>query len=125
MKNGRVIRILNKDIYGCPVEVVVDVGEVDGVTSRSQFLLYVLGEEIQNPDGGESLGRLEIVRGRGKAKHVQSRLTTVVPLSKTKRTIRRTSGGGLMFPAETVEEEEELLPFDRDLKEGDWVRVLP
>jgi hypothetical protein len=122
--NGKVVRILHKDYQGHPLEIVVDVGEKDGVTPRTEFLIYKLGEEIEDPDGGESLGRLELVRGRGKSKHIQSRLTTVVPITRTKKKIRRTSGDLYVRPIESVEEEEEVLPFDKSLAVGDLVRIL-
>lgn len=78
---GRVIRVLN------PYEVVINLGANDGVTHGSRFLVYALGDEIVDPETGEPLGRLEDVRGRGAAKHVQERFTTV--RSSEKRSERR------------------------------------
>jgi len=44
---------------------------------NDEFVVYAEGEELTDPDTGESLGTLEIVRGRAYAKHVQKRLTTL------------------------------------------------
>jgi len=87
----------------------------------------------KDPDTGESLGQLEIVRGRGKAKHVQPNMTTVTALTRRKQVIRKEPGrSGNLFPSfghsippfiEIVEETEEEIPFEA-VTEGDLVRVL-
>lgn len=41
------------------------------------FLVYRLGETIIDPDTKENLGQLEIIVGRGRAAHIQDRLTTI------------------------------------------------
>lgn len=68
---GRVVKILN------PYEVVISLGAEDGVTKNDEFVVFEQGEEVTDPDTGESLGILEIVRGQAFAKHVQEKLTTL------------------------------------------------
>jgi len=114
---GKVVHV-NKTIYP-PNEIVVNLGTEDGVTARTTFLIYVVGDEIIDPDSGLSLGRLEKVRGRGKAKHVQERMTTVVPMTRRRQIIRKG-----VFTPETVEDEDEDIPFSTDIGVGDLVRVL-
>lgn len=68
---GKVVRVLN------PFEVVVNLGSQAGVEEEDGFVVYAQGEELKDPDTGESLGVLEIVRGRARATHVQEKLTTL------------------------------------------------
>lgn len=130
-KVGKVVAV-NRDHHPPPTEIVVNLGSADGISMRDTFLVYVIGNEIKDPDTGESLGQLEIVRGRGKAKHIQTSMTTVTALTRRKHVIRREPGrsGGLVsslgypvLPTEIVEETEEEIPFE-DVAEGDLVRVL-
>ena len=74
---GQVIQVL---AYG--LKLVVNRGAEDGVKNGSRFLVYALSDEdIVDPESGESLGRLEIVRGRAVATHVQARMATIEPES--------------------------------------------
>jgi len=101
-----------------PGEIVVNVGSEHGISMRSTFLIYVLSDEILDPDTGASLGRLEKVHGRGRAKHVQPRMTTVVPATRTRQVTCKT-----LFDSPEVIQEEEI-PFDSHIDVGDLVRVV-
>lgn len=57
--------------------LVLNVGENKGVKLGQRFLVYSLGDEIKDPDSEASLGRLEIVKGTGKATHVQQKMCTI------------------------------------------------
>lgn len=70
-RTGRVVKVLN------PFEVVVNVGSLIGVEEADGFVVYAEGDELKDPDTEESLGTLEIVRGRARATHVQEKLTTL------------------------------------------------
>lgn len=130
-KVGKVVMV-NREQHP-PTEIVVNIGSADGISMKDTFLVYVIGNEIKDPDTGESLGQLEIVRGRGKAKHVQSNMTTVTALTRRKHVIRKEPGrSGSLLPSrgysispfiEIVEETEEEIPFEA-VTEGDLVRVL-
>jgi hypothetical protein len=97
-----------------PGEIVVNVGSEHGISMLSTFLIYVLSDEILDPDTGASLGRLEKVHGRGRAKHVQPRMTTVVPTTRTRQVTRK-----LYFNSPEVTQEEEEVPFDANIDVGD------
>ena len=76
--------------------VVINKGSDDGVESNDRFLIYGLGDEIIDPETGQSLGALEIVRGRAKVVHLQARLTTlesimVKNVPGVRKTIKRTN----------------------------------
>jgi len=113
--------------------VVINKGSADGVEKGQRFLVYEIGEEVADPDTGESLGRLELVRGTGAVTHVQERIATVEsdrfekPM-KTVRKIRRNEPYPSLFgrASETVEEVDnnpERLEFAGPEK-GDRVRPI-
>jgi hypothetical protein len=85
---AQVVRVLG---YGA--KVVINRGSTDGVKLGSRFLVYALSDdEIVDPETGQSLGRLEIVRGRGVVTHVQPQLATIEPepiKSTARRTVKR------------------------------------
>ena len=68
MITGRVAKILNE------FQLVLNVGEKQGVKKGMMFVVYEEGEEIKDPKTGESLGKLEIVKGEIKVSHVQETL---------------------------------------------------
>jgi hypothetical protein len=114
---GRVVHV-TRGTYP-PAEIVVNLGAEHGINERSTFLIYVIGDDILDPDSGTSLGKLEKIHGRGRVKHVQARMTTVVPMTR-RRQVSRKSG----FVQELVEDRDEDIPFDADIAIGDLVRVL-
>jgi hypothetical protein len=66
-------------------KVVINRGSVDGVKDGDRFLVYdIAEEELVDPEAGESLGRLETVRGVGVATHVQERMSTLEPEMRKK-----------------------------------------
>lgn len=114
--------------------IVINRGSEHGVSKGDQFLVYFIEpEELKDPETGESLGNLEVVRGTCSAIHVQPKITTVKSNRSVSRgrVIRRTSNpgiGGLLgsFAAEreTIEEpEREALPFD-DVQIKDSVKPV-
>ncbi|MDH1403838.1 hypothetical protein N5D79_26030 [Pseudomonas sp. GD03817] len=70
--DGKVVSIVDE------TTVVINLGSDHGVKPGYTFLIVGLGEMITDPDTGEALGHLELVRGRAEAKHVQPRMTTLV-----------------------------------------------
>ena len=115
-REGKVVQVLGG--YA-PTEVVVNLGAEDGVTEKTEFLVYQKGDELKDPDTGESLAAVEIVRGRGQPKHIQPRLTTIHQIRKTRRKIVET-----MFAQTREIEAEEITPFAHGTAVGDLVRVV-
>lgn len=114
--------------------VVINRGSEHGLSKGDQFLVYYVDpEELVDPETGESLGNLEIVRGTGSVTHVQQKVATIKSNRSVSRgrVIRRTSNpaiGGLLgsFAAEreTIEEpEREALPFE-DVQVKDRVKPV-
>lgn len=100
--------------------VVINRGDMDGVEYGDRFLVYEVGEELFDPDTGESLGNIEIVKGRGKPRHIQDRLTTLESL-ESEQVLRRSALGGFAFGSSEYQTRE--LPFN-DPKTGDVARPL-
>ncbi|MDZ4776340.1 MAG: hypothetical protein SGJ23_06100 [Alphaproteobacteria bacterium] len=72
-----------KDLYNLRVaktltdyDIVLNAGEADGVKVGMTFVVFSIGDEIVDPDTGESLGHLEIVKGRVRVSHVQAKIST-------------------------------------------------
>lgn len=116
-REGKVVQVLGASY--APTEVVVNLGFEDGIDDKAEFLVYAKGDEIKDPDTGEPLGAVEIVRGRGQPKHIQARLTTIYQVRKTKRKIAET-----FFSQPQEIEDEKIIPFARETTVGDLVRVL-
>lgn len=88
-------------------QVAINRGANDGIEIGDRFLVFQLGDEIEDPDTGESLGLLEIVRGRAKVVHLQERMATLESIESVsrggkKRVIK--SGLSPLFNQEVVEE---------------------
>lgn len=67
---GRIAKILSDTC------VVVNLGSMHGVLPGVVFSILAEGDEVTDPDTGESLGRWEVAKGRVVATHVQERLST-------------------------------------------------
>lgn len=70
-KISKVVKVLNE------FDVVVNIGESDGVKLGNKFSLIGLGEVIKDPDTGEELGVLEIPKGSLEVIHLQEKISTM------------------------------------------------
>lgn len=126
-----VAQVLNDNL------IVINRGSSNGVKVGARFLIFGLGQEIVDPTSGQSLGKLEIVRGIGEVTHVQELMSTIRCANIEKRTptrkiTRRNPRSPQLFPIfgateeEIIEEEQgpaERLPFV-GVKVGDSARPL-
>lgn len=94
---AKVVRVL--DDYS----VVVNRGSTNGMKVGDQFVVAGLGEEIVDPDTYETLGKLEIVKGRAEVTHVQEKLATLkscrysrTPEKKEIKKVTSSGKGGLV-----------------------------
>jgi hypothetical protein len=55
--------------------IIIAAGADNGVREGMEFVIYDLSETIRDPESGEDLGRLELVKGRVFAEHVQDKMT--------------------------------------------------
>ncbi len=87
---AKVVHVTDPDRGYAPIEVVINRGSADGVNVGDRFLVFGVGPMINDPDTGEHLGQLELVRGRGEAVHVQEHLTTIRSIERrTERPAKR------------------------------------
>ena len=98
--------------------LVINRGRENNVAEGDRFLIYSIGEEILDPDTKKSLGKLEVVKGTGKAIHIQNNISIISSDMKTSphKTIRKKVGGMGLSSFYTaisgVREIEEILPSD-------------
>lgn len=103
-------------------EVVINRGGDDGVKHGDRYLVYGLGPELKDPETGESLGQLEIVRGRGSVVHVQKRMATIRS-TETRQSRKRHIGGLAVTIGATIEENHEPLAFNGP-EAGDYAKPI-
>jgi hypothetical protein len=57
--------------------VVINRGSEHGIEQGQRFLILNIGDELFDPDTGESLGCVEVIKGKGEVTHVQERIATL------------------------------------------------
>jgi hypothetical protein len=65
-----------------PTRVVLAAGSEAGVREGMEFIIYDLSDPIYDPETKESLGQLELHKGRVKVIHVQNKLATATTLRR-------------------------------------------
>jgi hypothetical protein len=121
---GKVLYVIDRGYDDA--EVVINKGENDGISPNDRFLIYAIGEELFDPDTGENLGKLEIVKGIAKPKHIQEKTTTLVSAEyypPRKRIIRRNNILDFSRADEIEESPPEVVPF-KGVKVGDLVKPM-
>ncbi len=63
-----------------PTRVVLAAGAKQGINEGMEFIIYELSDPIFDPETKESLGELELHKGRVKVIHVQENLSTAMTL---------------------------------------------
>ncbi|MHC4253312.1 MAG: hypothetical protein ACYS9X_29685 [Planctomycetota bacterium] len=66
---GLIARILNDE------SVVINRGSAHGVKEGMRFAIFTELDEVKDPETGSSMGRLELVKARVVASHVQENMT--------------------------------------------------
>ena len=76
-----------------PTELILAAGAENGVEEGMEFIVYSLSDPVTDPETGEDLGRIEIVKARLIAAHVQEQITIARTKSKIiKRLINQLAG---------------------------------
>ncbi|MFC4725816.1 hypothetical protein AB6B38_10395 [Glycocaulis abyssi] len=115
--DAKVAHVLDGDL-----DVVLNVGKEDGVSIGNIFVIFSLGGEILDPDSKESLGRLEIIKGRGRITHAQGKISTLRSSSVARQ--KRTVGSGLLSGLLTDNVEESIeIPFESP-EIGDFAKKI-
>lgn len=112
-----------------PYQVVINGGSESGLRPGQRLLIYDVGEMIEDPESGEELEAIEILRGTGRIVHLQTKIATVESDMKEDEpiTIKRTSNlssiRGLFGDTEQTEIRRREVAFDEP-QIGDYVRPL-
>jgi hypothetical protein len=105
-------------------KLAINRGTIDGLKEGLRVLVYRLSEEeIRDPNTGESLGYLEIVKGKGRVIHVQEKMCTIESDQKQFRRMATKRTGLYGFGEEVMETLDELVPFE-DAEIGDMVKPI-
>jgi hypothetical protein len=133
---ARVVLIVDPGFAREPLEVVVNRGALHGVKLGDRFLVFGTGPHVTDPETGEDLGALELVRGRGEVVHVQDKMATVRSTERrrtrpARRVIREQSWAANLLsragaPAGIIEEEiapEAEVPFE-SVQLGDLAKPI-
>jgi hypothetical protein len=103
-----------------PFKLAINRGSHHSIRMGQRFLVYKLSDQdIMDPTTGESLGRLEIVKGTGKVTHIQEKMSTIESDRKTpaqKTVIRKRNPLSSAWFGEQEEERvsptQDPLPFE-------------
>ena len=115
-----------------PMEVVINRGLRQGLKQGDRFLVFGIGPRIVDPDTGEDLGELELVRGQGKIVHLQNDIATIRSIGRrrtrpAKRIIREADPHSLFdWNRKVIEEElspEVEIPFE-GVRLGDLAKPI-
>lgn len=106
--------------------VVLNKGQKDGLSEGDEFIIYELGEEITDPLTNESLGRIEIIKGKGKVTHLQERLATVTSTNRYTKKVRREGRPTFPYFAGGIVEikDEDGIDIFENAKVGDKARPV-
>jgi hypothetical protein len=78
--------------------VVLAAGANAGIQEGMEFIIYELGEETKDPETGDSLGHLEIVKGHVEVTHVQEKQSTARTRTQTVNRTRVVTPSSLLSP---------------------------
>ena len=114
-------------------QLILAAGSEEGVREGMEFVIYALGRQIADPDTGQSLGQLEMVKGRVKAAYVQEKMCQATVIGRTiTETIEPFAALSALQSRQikkTVYDElkvEGALPVEADLtvRQGDYARSI-
>ncbi len=110
-------------------KLVINRGSEHGIREGQRMLVYhISDEDIKDPNTGESLGYLELVRGTGKIIFIQDKLS-ILESDKTKNVTKTYSyrqGTGTDYEKDDTSEtvtEPRIIPFDNP-QVGDLVKPI-
>jgi hypothetical protein len=105
-------------------KLAINRGTIHGLKEGQRVLVYRLSEEeLRDPNTGESLGYLEIVKGKGRVIHVQEKMCTIESDQKQSRRMATKRTGLYGSGEEVMETLDELVPFE-DPEVGDMVKPI-
>ena len=109
-----------------PTNVILAAGFDDGVKEGMEFVIYDLSETIRDPETGDDLGQLELVKGYVYAVNVQDKLTWAQTKPRKIDLVRAMGLGGLarVVQDELLVEGASPIAADRVVRVGDKARSV-
>ncbi len=131
MESTQAIQDVKEKIFPATVIQVIDScklainrGKLHGLKEGQRLLVYRLSvQEIQDPNTGESLGYLELVKGTGRVIHLQDKICTIESDRKRSRRMATKRNAFYNLGEEVMETFDELIPFE-DPEIGDMVKPI-
>lgn len=116
---ARVVSILS------PTKVVINKGSNDEVEKGQRFVVFSHGDHVKDPETGEDLGQIEVVKGKGEVVHPQERMATLetYELDDITRTVEQ-DAKFWMLPERTIRESRKVKRQFEDVQIGDLARPL-
>ncbi len=115
---AKVIQILDDG------RLVINRGIEHSIREKQNFLVYALGEEIFDPQTKESLGILEITKGRGEVESVQEKMSIIAStIKKYDEEIIQDYGMLSSFSGKKIVKRSYIKPFD-GVNIGDFVKPI-
>jgi len=111
---------------------VINKGSFDGVSVNDEFVIYRVGQEIIDPESGESLGALEEILAKVKVTHVQEKISTVIsnefiklPNKTEIKKIVKNSNAGMwgVITGDGAQEITTTTPGELEMKTLDFIKV--
>ena len=107
--------------------LLINVGSEDGVAVGERVIVFKLGPQISDPKTGRDLGCFEIVRGEGRIKTTQTRMSVISCTDTTTETRRRSNTLASIALASGSQLETEKVTVTRPFRNpelGDRVRFV-
>ncbi len=131
---AKIVKVIND------TKVVINAGSSSGLREGQLFLIYTESDRVTDPDTGEDLGTIEIVKAKAHITHLQEKLATLEPIPTKKvgkKTIIKNNSNNNAFrrsffgyfngeETETITEENPttiIIPF-ADVKVGDLAKPI-
>ena len=96
-------------------KIVLNIGSDDGASCGDIYQIFTLGKEIIDPDTGDALEKVEIIRGVGKVTHVQKKICTIDSNEFEKRQVTKRKNSAYNFSSnpEEITYVREQKPFEK------------
>ncbi len=105
-------------------KIILNKGSQDGISTGDKFVVFGLGGEIHDPKTGESLGRLEEIKGKGMAIHVQDHMCTIETYEFEIETVVSVAHPHSFFQFPQQERKEKVYREFVDVQSGDYARKI-
>jgi hypothetical protein len=112
---GKVVSLMDE------YTLIANIGEDDGVEEEDRYVVYTLSDEIEDPDTGESLGRIEYTKALVRPVHIKDNMSIMRSDESTKSPLQ-TQLMPLTGSTKKLADKANFQYADDEVKEGDLIR---